>query len=186
MAFVHPWQKDPSPSASREHSYSIYRRRRERVPCHWKFSIHQWTQMTSWYQDPEESMNDWKNQRGGSEKEHENFFTSQLQELLSQLQIRAVSSMQFNLLSLLLKQGIAKYKSTFSCCSSAVPYLSLNLFHANGRKASKVGYITSSEKKKQPINFSHLGDPIMMIRYIEYFSWVKKWNRDRRWWQNKV
>jgi len=37
--------------------------------------------MTSWYQDPEESMNDWKNQRGGSENEHENFFTSQLQEL---------------------------------------------------------------------------------------------------------
>lgn len=26
MAFVHPWQKDPSPSASREHSYSIYRK----------------------------------------------------------------------------------------------------------------------------------------------------------------
>lgn len=117
MAFVHPWQKDPSPSASREHSYSIYRRRRERVPCHWKFSIHQWTQMTSWYQDPEESMNDWKNQRGGSEKEHENFFTSQLQELLSQLQIRAVSSMQFNLLSLLLKQGIAKHEAL----SSAAP-----------------------------------------------------------------
>lgn len=70
MAFVHPWQKDPSPSASREHSYSIYRKGRERVPCHWKFSIHQWTQMTSWYQDPEESMNNWKNQRGGSENEH--------------------------------------------------------------------------------------------------------------------
>ena len=70
MAFVHPWQKDPSPSASREHSYSIYRRGRERVPCYWKFSIHQWTQMTSWYQDPEESMNNWKNQRGGSENEH--------------------------------------------------------------------------------------------------------------------
>lgn len=73
--------------------------------------------MTSWYQDPEESMNDWKNQRGGSEKEHENFFTSQLQELLSQLQIRAVSSMQFNLLSLLLKQGIAKHEAL----SSAAP-----------------------------------------------------------------
>lgn len=117
MAFVHPWQKDPSPSASREHSYSIYRRGRERVPCHWKFSIHQWTQMTSWYQDPEESMNNWKNQRGGSENEHH---TSQLLELHSQLQIRAVSSMQSNLPSLL-NQGVCSVKH--ETLSSSAPVL---------------------------------------------------------------
>lgn len=137
MAFVHPWQKDPSPSASREHSYSIYRRGRERVPCHWKFSVHQWTQMTSWYQDPEESMNNWKNQRGGSENEHH---TSQLLELHSQLQIRAVSSMQSNLQSLL-NQGVAQssmklFSPLLQCC---FPYLSLNTStHAKGRKAIRL------------------------------------------------
>lgn len=122
MAFVHPWQKDPSPSASREHSYSIYRRGRERVPCHWKFSIHQWTQMTSWYQDPEESMNNWKNQRGGSENEHH---TSQLLELHSQLQIRAVSSMQSNLPSLLNQGGAQSSMKLFppllQCCFPTFP-----------------------------------------------------------------
>lgn len=138
MAFVHPWQKDPSPSASREHSYSIYRRGRERVPCHWKFSIHQWTQMTSWYQDPEESMNNWKNQRGGSENEHH---TSQLLELHSQLQIRAVSSMQSNLPSLL-NQGVAQssMKLFTPLLQCYFPCLSLNpCTHAKGRKAIKIG-----------------------------------------------
>lgn len=146
MAFVHPWQKDPSPSASREHSYSIYRRGRERVPCHWKFSIHQWTQMTSWYQDPEESMNNWKNQRGGSKNEHH---TSQLLELHSQLQIRAVSSMQSNLPSLL-NQGVVLssmklFPPLLQCCFS---YLFLNpSTHAKGRKAIKISYDRFLQKK---------------------------------------
>lgn len=155
MAFVHPWQKDPSPSASREHSYSIYRRGRERVPCHWKFSIHQWTQMTSWYQDPEESMNNWKNQRGGSENEHH---TSHLLELHSQLQIRAVSSMQSNLPSLL-NQGFAHSSMKFfppllQCC---FPYLPLNpSTHAKGRTAIKIGHDRFLQKR--PIHFSPFGE----------------------------
>lgn len=114
MAFVHPWQKDPSPSASREHSYSIYRRRRERVPCHWKFSIHQWTQMTSWYQDLEESMNDWKNQRGGIREwawELLHFTTSGTNFLNSR------SGQSVACIPALLHQGVAKHETL----SSAAP-----------------------------------------------------------------
>lgn len=39
--------------------------------------------------------------------------------------------------------------------------------------------MTDFFKKRQFIS-AHLGNPIMMIRYIEYFSWVNKWNSERR------
>lgn len=123
--------------------------------------------MTSWYQDPEESMNNWKNQRGGSENEHH---TSQLLELHSQLQIRAVSSMQSNLPPLL-NQGFAHssmklFPPLLQCC---FPYLPLNpSTHAKGRTAIKIGHDRFIEKGQ--FISAHLGNPITMARYIEYFS----------------
>lgn len=101
-------------------------------------------------------MNNWKNQRGGSENEHH---TSQLLELHPQLQIRAGSSMQSNLPSLL-NHGVAQssmklFPPLLQCC---FPYLSLNpSTHAKGRKAIKIGYNRFLQKKGQLIS-AHLGE----------------------------
>lgn len=183
MTFVHPWQKDPSPSASREHSYSIYRRGRERVPCHWKCSIHQWTQMTSWYQDPEESMNNWKNQRGGiREWESLHSFWNYILNSRSGQSITCNPTYHLSLL----KQGIAQlsmklFLPLLQCCSlpSPKPFYLMQ----KAEKAIQMGY--DGFLQKRPIHFNPFGESYHDDQVYRIFFMSEEMKLSERRWRQK-